>query len=263
MPEGEMNFLDHIEEFRSRLLKILVGMIIPVGVAMFFYEELFAFMLYPIRENGLVDELLAFFNASEFLEQTGTPVILQAINPSDTFLSAIKISVTVGIFVSLPWIIYQIWMFVSPALTRSEKKHTFPVVFFATTFFLIGAAFAYLIVLPFALNFLANFGGTLVQNQWAISEYFDLILKFLLSFGIVFEMPLLAYILAKLDLITASFLRSYRRYAVVVIIVLAAILTPPDVVSQVLMAIPLLALYELSIWIVRIARPKSPFEEED
>jgi sec-independent protein translocase protein TatC len=262
MAQKEMSFLDHIDELRSRLVKIVIGMIIPVAVSMTFYEELFAFMLYPINDMGILDELLNFIGASGILENSKTPAVLQAINPTDTFLAALKISVTVGIFVSLPWIMYQIWSFVVPALTSSEKTYTTPVVLFASTFFLIGSSFAYFIVLPFALNFLANFGGDMVKNQWAISEYFDLILKFLLSFGIVFEMPLLAFILAKLDLLTASFLRTYRRYAVVIIIVLAAILTPPDVVSQVLMAIPLLLLYELSIWIVKVSRPKSPFEDE-
>lgn len=263
MSDGSMGFLGHIEELRSRLLKIALGMVIPVAVSMLFYEELFAFMLYPITDMGAVDDLLNLLGASGLLENSKTPATLQAINPTDTFLSALKISFTVGIFVSLPWIIFQIWSFVVPALSSSEKTHTFPVIVFASTFFLMGSSFAYFIVLPFALNFLANFGGDLVMNQWAISEYFDLVLKFLLSFGIVFEMPLLAFILAKLDLLTASFLRTYRRYAIVVIVVLASILTPPDVVSQVLMAIPLMLLYELSIWIVKISRPKSPFEEEE
>lgn len=259
---GEMGFMDHIEELRSRLLKIVLGMAIPVMVSMFYYEDLFVFMMFPIEDMGYLNELSALIGIEMIVDASKTPAMLQAIKPADTFLSAIKLSVTVGIFTSFPIIVYQIWAFVAPALTNREKYHTVPVVFFATLFFLIGGSFAYFIVLPFALNFLANFGGELVKNQWAINEYFDLVVKFVLSFGLVFEMPLIAFVLAKIGILTPKFLRDYRRYAIVIIVVLAAVLTPPDLISQIMMAIPLLFLYEISIWITAIFRKKSPFDEE-
>ena len=258
----EMTFLDHIEELRWRIVKIFIGMIVPVIVAMIFYEELFILLKMPITSTESLQKILAVFHLEAMLPDMKREIILQAINPTDTFLTALKIAFTVGLFASFPFTIYQIWAFVSPALSTDEKKHTLPVVFFATLFFITGGAFAYFIVTPFAFNFFASFANGLVENQWGVAEYFDQVLKFLITFGLIFELPCIAFVLARLGLITPAFLREYRRYAIVVILVLSSILTPPDIVSQFMMGVPLYGLYEVSILIVAIFRPKSPFDEE-
>lgn len=257
-----MTFLDHIEELRWRIVKIIIGMIIPIVIAMIYYESVFHILMLPITNTEVIQNLFSSIGLEFLVPVAQKGIVLQAINPTDTFLTALKIAFTVGIFLAFPNTIFQIWRFVSPALSTSEKTYTAPVVIFATLFFLIGGSFAYFIVTPFAFNFLAGFGNGLVENQWGVSQYFDLILKFLLTFGLIFELPCIAFVLARLGLITPDFLRTYRRFAVVIILVLSSILTPPDIVSQFMMGVPLYGLYELSIIIVAVFRKKSPFDEE-
>ena len=261
MQEKEMTVLEHIDELRVRIIKVVLGVLIPIIVSMIYYEDIFRFLLNPVYGVNYIKS----FMESLGLTMKETPenlVILQAIKPQDTFLAALKSSFTVGIFVAFPWIAFQVWGFVSPALSGSEKRHTLPVVLFSSLFFLIGGSFAYFVALPFTLNFLAYFGSDIVKNQWAIGEYFDFVVQIILAFGLVFELPLLAFVLAKLDLISASFLRKHRKTALIVFLVLAAVLTPPDVTSQMMMAVPLLLLFELSIVIVAIFKPKTIFDEE-
>jgi sec-independent protein translocase protein TatC len=260
MREKEMTVLEHIDELRVRIIKIVLGILVPIIVSMIYYEDIFRFLLNPVYGMNYLQGFMENFGLS-MKETPENLVILQAIKPQDTFLAALKSSFTVGIFVSFPWIVYQIWGFISPALSGSEKKHTLPVVIFSSLFFLIGGSFAYFIALPFTLNFLANFGSDIVKNQWAIGEYFDFVVQIILAFGVVFELPLLAFVLAKLDLISAKFLRGHRKTALVVFLVLSAVLTPPDVTSQMMMAIPLLLLFEVSIIIVAIFKPKTIFDE--
>lgn len=258
----EMTFLDHIEELRWRIVKIIVGMIVPIVAAMTYYEDIFLILQMPIKDTLILQDLLSKIGLESIIPVANKEISLQAINPTDTFLTAIKVSITVGIFVSFPNTIFQIWRFVSPALSSAEKSYTFPVVIFATLFFLVGGSFAYFIVTPFSFNFLANFGSDLVANQWGVSQYYDLILQLLLMFGLIFELPCIAYVLARIGILKPQFLRNYRRFAVVIILVLSSILTPPDVVSQIMMGVPLYGLYELSIVIVSVFRKKSPFDED-
>lgn len=257
-----MTFLDHIEELRWRIVKIIIGMIIPIVFAMIYYEQIFHILMLPITNTDVLKSLFSSIGLDSFVPLAQTDITLQAINPTDTFLTALKIAFTVGVFAAFPNTIFQIWRFIAPALSTSEKSYTLPVVIFATIFFLIGGAFAYFIVTPFAFNFLAGFGSGLVVNQWGVSQYFDLILKFLLTFGIIFELPCIAYVLARLGVLKPQFLRTYRRFAIVIILVLSSVLTPPDVISQFMMGIPLYVLYELSIIIVTVFRKKSPFDED-
>ena len=257
----EMTFLDHLDELRWRILKIFLGMIIPIVLAMMYYVDLFQLLMLPIQDASVIGSLLELLHL-ESLTPEGKDITLQAIHPTDTFLTALKIAITTGLFCSLPNVIYQIWMFVAPALTSNEKKYTLPVIFFASFFFIIGSSFAYFIVTPFAFNFLSGFGEGLVQNQWGVSQYYDLVLKLLLTFGLVFELPCVAFVMARLGLIKASTLRKFRKHAVVTILALSAILTPPDVVTQVMMAVPLYILFEFSIWIVAVFRKTSPLDED-
>ncbi|MCB0280048.1 MAG: twin-arginine translocase subunit TatC [Calditrichaeota bacterium] len=258
-----MSILDHIDELRGRIIKIVLGMIIPIVISMIFYEEIFLFLQGPIKGVSYLNDFFQWLGLGTGTATQEGLIKLQSLRPPDTFLAAIKTAIIVGIFVSFPLIVYQIWAFVVPALTDSERTHSLPVVIFSTLFFYLGGSFAYLVALPFTLNFLAEFGSGLVVNQWSIGEYIDFVMQIVLAFGIVFELPLLAFLLAKLGLLKASFLRKYRRFAIVIFLVLAAILTPPDVTSQLIMFFPLMILYEFSIYIAKWVNKASPFDDEE
>jgi len=157
----------------------------------------------------------------------------------------------------LPVIFYHIWSFVAPGLLEKERKWVVPVILFATFSFLIGAAFAYFVIIPLALEFFLSLAPPTVKNSIAIDFYFSFIARIIIVFGITFELPVVTLFLTKLGLVTPRFLKKYRRYAIVIIFIGAAILTPPDPTTQVLLAIPLLGLYEISIWISYIFARKS------
>lgn len=262
MPDTEMSILDHVDELRSRIIKIVMGMILPIAISMVFYEEIFMFLQRPMTGISYINNFFEWLGITSSKADVQSMIKLQSLRPPDTFLAAIKTSIIVGIFAAFPIIIYQVWAFIAPALSSTEKSHTLPIVIFSTLFFFMGGVFAYVIALPFTLNFLAEFGSDLVVNQWSINEYIDFVMQIILAFGIVFELPLLAFLLAKLGLLKASFLRKYRRFAIVIFLVLASILTPPDVTSQLIMVFPLLILYEFSIYICKWVNKATPFDEE-
>ena len=178
---------------------------------------------------------------------------------AEPFFTAVKISLFAGFFFSLPFILYQAWAFIAPGLYENEKKMVLPFVFWGTIMFLVGAAFAYYIVFPVGFKVLVTFGGGEFTAMPRISEYVSFFGKLMLGFGIAFEMPVVTYFLAKLGLVTDKTLKDFSRYAIVIIFILAAILTPPDLFSQLAMAAPLLILYGVSILIAKIVNP----EKED
>jgi sec-independent protein translocase protein TatC len=171
-------------------------------------------------------------------------------------MTAIKVSLYTAFFVTLPIILYQTWKFVAPGLYDHEKKLVIPFVIFGTVMFIVGAAFAYYIVFPIGFKVLINFGGKDFVAMLKISEYVSVALKIMIGFGIAFELPVLTYFLAKLGLITDRTLKEFSRYAIVIIFIVAAVLTPPDLFSQMAMAVPLLVLYGISILIAKAVNPE-------
>ena len=222
-----MSFLDHLEELRWRILKSLAVVILFSIVAYLFSEHLLSFLTRPVPED----------------------VQLIFTTPTGAFLVSIKVAIIFGILASLPVIFYQIWAFVIPGLLEKEIRLAVTVVASATLCFLLGFAFAYFIILPFGLRFLFSCQTSYLAPMPDISSYVGFAGRLFLAFGIVFELPLLSYLLSKMGLLTPAFLRSKRRYAIAVIFILAALLTPPDVITQILLAAPLILLYEVSIWI--------------
>ncbi|MEW6413051.1 MAG: twin-arginine translocase subunit TatC [Candidatus Zixiibacteriota bacterium] len=226
---GSMPFLHHLEELRRRLLKSLLSVGVMAGVAFYFSDELIKFIRIPFGDIPLYN-----------IQVTGT------------FYAYLKIALFTGVFAALPIVFYQMWAFVSPGLYRREKKAILPLVIVSTILFLVGAAFCFVVMLPLAFQYLLGFSGGEIQNQITISSYIDFIGLLLIAFGFSFEMPIVAYFLGKMGIISSSFLAKGRRYAIVVILIVAAIITPPDVITQVMLAVPMYALYEVSIIVVRL-----------
>ncbi len=174
--------------------------------------------------------------------------ICRTLNPSDSCFCTCRWHLIGGAVISIPNILYQIWAFIAPGLLPRERKYIRSIVFFSSFCFLAGVAFAYFVMLPAALTFFATFGTATIENNIAISEYMNFIISVMLSAGIVFELPMVSWFLSRLGILTPKFMRHYRRHAIVVIFILAAALTPgTDPVSQVLLAVPLMGLYEISI----------------
>jgi sec-independent protein translocase protein TatC len=241
--EKRMSFLDHLEELRWRILKSLAVVILFSVIAYFFSEHLLSILTRPVPKD----------------------VQLIFTTPTGAFLVSIKVAIIFGILASLPVIFYQIWAFVAPGLIEKEIRLAVVVVVSATCCFLLGFAFAYFIILPFGLRFLFSFQTSYLAPMPDIGSYIGFAGRLFLAFGVVFELPLLSFLLSKMGLLTPNFLRKQRRYAIAVIFILAAILTPPDVITQLLLAAPLILLYEGSIWISAAVtgKRKQPVAEKE
>ncbi len=225
--EKEMAFLDHLEELRWRILKSLFAVIIFAIGAYFISAWLVDVVSAPLRDVGV------YFKA-----------------PAEAFLVRLKLSIFAGAIVAVPVILYNVWMFVGPGLLKSEVKVVIPIVFSSTVFFLIGAAFCFFYVIPLAVRFLLGFSTGNMQPMIMIGDYVSFAGMMVLAFGIVFELPVASFILARMGVIDHKIMARGRRYAVVGILILGSLLTPPDLISQLLLAGPLYLLYEISIIVV-------------
>ncbi|VAY86428.1 Twin-arginine translocation protein TatC [hydrothermal vent metagenome] len=241
------NFKPHIAELRKRLMIIGVTIIVAFFACFFVYEPILKWMMVPV----------------EAVLPHGSQMV--AIEIQETFFTALKVAFFSSFLVSLPVIFWQLWLFVSPGLYENEKKFIFPFVFFATLMFLIGASFAYYIVVPFGFDFLINFGSSVVTIMPSIGKYVGFFTKLVLGFGIAFELPVITFFLAIIGLVDDRMLKNFFKYAVILIFILSALLTPPDILTQFLMACPLIILYGISILIARTFNPyrEPELEEED
>lgn len=236
--ENEMLLTDHLEELRRRLIIVVVAIVIATLGAYCFSEDLFRILMVP---------LLAVMPAEGGLIFTGL---------TETFFTYLKISILAGFFISSPVVIFQIWRFSAPGLYAEEKRYVFPFVFFATIFFVGGAMFGYFVVFPFGFKFFMGFATDFIRPMPSVREYFSFAVRMLFAFGVVFELPVVTAFLALFGLIRAETLINKRKYAVLGAFVIAAILTPPDIVSQLMMAGPIIILYEISIVVARICGRK-------
>ncbi|MBN1894345.1 twin-arginine translocase subunit TatC [bacterium] len=233
----EMPFLDHLEELRRRIL-------ISLGVTM-------AFMIAFMPLSGFFLDILTLPN-----NRLKEPAQLIYLKPAGIMMVRMEIGLVAGLIAALPVIFYQLWKFISPGLTPKERKMVMPAIMITTLCFLIGSAFCYFIIIPTILPFLYSMSTETIRPQINISEYIGFLLRMILVSGLIFELPVLSYFLSRVGILKPEFMKKYRRYAIVVIFVFAAIVTPPDPVSQSLMAVPLTVLYEISIWISVIAVKK-------
>jgi len=264
-PNAEMSFLDHLEELRMRILKGAIGVVVGIVIAFtfsdFFINEV---LLGPVSKDFVVYKWLGI---------DAVNITLQSRRLPGQFFTFWGTLFMVGLIIGAPLFFHQIWKFVTPALESTEKIKTRFVVFFISFLFFVGVAFGYLILTPFALQFFTQFQiSELVRNDFDINEYFSSLTTWVLSTGIIFQLPMVSYFLSRIGLLTPDFLRKYRKHFIVVFFILGALLTPPDPISQILIAIPLIGLYEISIAISGYANKKrnkeiwgkevTPFEQK-
>ncbi len=238
--EFEAPLTEHLAELRTRLIRSLIAIAVFAVIA--FTQVNFFFDVFQ-----------------EPLKKVFPDITLVALTPTESFFTALKISLLVGFVLASPFVFYQVWKFIEPALYENEKKLLIPFVLFTTIFFTAGVLFAFFGVLPLAIKFLLTFGYEQldVSPMLSVSSYISFVVRLLLAFGITFELPVIISLLARLGLVTPDTLIKIRPYFIVGIFILAAVLTPPDVVSQIFLALPLLVFYELSIIAAKILYPRS------
>lgn len=255
MEEQKMSLIEHLSELRKRIIICLVALLVAFLLTFSYSEYIFEILLFPLNYTpkfSIKEGLL--FVPDQKLHNTK----LVFLGPAEAFWMNMKIALVSGFIMTIPIIFYQLWRFISPGLYSHEKKYVLPFVLTATGLFLMGVTFCYLIVLPFAMSFLLNYKvGDFLMPMLSVGLYIDFLLKFLLAFGFVFELPVLIVIATRMGLITPQTLKKYRRVSIVLAFITAAIITPtPDAFNQTLMAIPMIILYEVGIWVSIILNKK-------
>jgi sec-independent protein translocase protein TatC len=240
--DERLGLFDHLDELRRRLFVCLIAMTVGVLIAAFFNSYLFDALLYPIRSIPGLPE---------------TARSITTFSPSEPFMVSLKVWVVGGLILASPVLIYELWAFLAPAFTAQEKRYFYPVVFSSTVLFLGGCALAYFLVLPKGLSFLLTFSAGFFNVQLRASDYFTFMALFILAFGVVFELPVILVLLAKVGVIDDRFLKKNRRWAVLIMAFAAAVITPSqDAFSMLAMFVPLYVLYEVSIVVARFVQPR-------
>lgn len=262
--ESEMSFIDHLEILRWHIVRSVLAILISAILFFVYIDEIFDVVIMGPTRNDFISyrmlcNLSHLLHMGDSLCMPPMKLNLQVTSISGTFMSSITIAVVGGLLVAIPFVFYEIWKFVRPALKPTELKYTRGIIFWVSFFFFMGVAFGYFMLAPFTFNFLANYtiGGLgVIEYRPTLSDYLDTLIDIALGAGIAFELPMATWLLSKLGIITPTFLRNYRKYAYVVLLVLAAIITPsPDWGSQLIVVIPLVLLYEISILIaVRVRK---------
>jgi len=235
--EPEMSFLDHLEELRWRIIKALVGLLVAVIGCGLFSDWIVTQVI--LRPSTTTSPPLKLINTVPYGQITFYMIVV----------------IVAGLIVSSPWTLYQLWKCVQPWLLPKERKYISVIVTYTTLCFLAGVAFAYFLMLPYMLQFFATFGTSSIQNMISVSEYVSFVLQLILLSGLIFELPMISYFLARLGILTPAFMRHYRRHAIVVILIIAAVVTPTtDPFTMSVFSIPMVLLYEVSIWVAGIAQ---------
>jgi len=236
--DNKLTFLGHLGELRQRLIKGVIAVVIASIISFIFFKPIFYYLILPAGDINLV--------YIEMTEMIGT---------------IMKVCLTSGIILAMPYLTYQFLMFVSPALTRKEKKYVYFILPWIALMFVGGVAFGYFILIPPATKFLITFGSDIATPQIKIGNYISIVSRLLLAIGLVFEMPVVTTFLARLGIITSKWLASKRKIAIISAFILAAIITPTfDPINQSLVAVPLIVLYEMSIWLAKLVQRKEPRE---
>ncbi len=225
---SNMTFIDHLEELRWRIIKSLIGILLGSAIIFFFIDEIFQILLHP---TTLLD----------------SPPTLQVLKVHGMFMIKWGIAFIGGLILGIPVITFQLWKFIAPGLLKNERKYVFPIVLFSFISFIAGVLFAYFIIIPFSLNFFSSMGYVDVENNFSINYYFSYILWLIFSSGLLFQLPVLVVIFTLIGILTPPFMRHYRRHSFITILILSALITPPDPISLLMMSLPLILLYELSI----------------
>ena len=264
----EMTFWDHLTELRKRLMRMILAWFIMTIIAFLNREIIFdKIILAPKDTNFITYKWLCQLGSLLHVDGLCLPPMSLTIinlNLSGQFMTHMTISMFAGLILAAPVIIFQLWQFIMPALYDKEKRYARQAVFIMSLLFFIGVLFSYYLMVPWTLNFLGTYQvSTLVANQISLSSYISTVTSTILSVGLVFELPVVVYVLSKLGIITPAFMKKNRKYAFVIILILAAVITPPDVFSQIMVTIPLYSLYEISILVSKRVSPKPDPEDLD
>jgi len=243
MTDEKQPFFSHLKELRDRLLVCIVAVAIAFIFTYYFKERLFDFLMQPFLKVMPAQSSFIFTGITE------------------AFLTYFKISVVAALFVAAPIILYEFWMFVAPGLYEKEKKYVYPFIIFGSLCFICGALFCYFVVMPNMYRFFVSYAREFVTPMPDLKNYMGLTLKLLIIFGFIFELPLVAFYLARAGIIKAKMLAKKRRYAILAVFIISAAITPPDVVSMILVALPLWGLYELGILIAKVFGKKETLDD--
>lgn len=253
--EKEMSFLDHLEELRWHLIRSTLAIVILASIAFIAKDFIFDVLLFgPKKADFPTYKLLCkVANAIGFKESfcfTELPFRIQSRTMAGQFSAHLWTSITAGFIVAFPYILFELWRFISPGLRNNERKSSKGFIFIASILFFIGVLFGYYVVTPLSINFLGSYQvSNEVFNDFDLSSYIGLVRASALASGLIFELPILIYILTKIGVVTPQILRKYRKFALVIVLIISAIITPPDIASQVIVTIPVVVLYEISIFI--------------
>jgi len=259
----EMSFLDHLEDLRWLLIRITVGILVVSCLSYFIIDYIFDEIIFaPINTNfityRLFCELTTYLGSSDGgMCVKEMPFIIQSTEMGGQFSIFIWTCITTGFILGFPYILWEIWKFIRPALYENEKKNAVWFILSASILFFLGVLFGYYLILPLSVNFFGGFNvSNVIKNEFNVDNYISMVKTSVISCGLMFELPIIIYFLTRIGLVTPQTLRQYRRYSVIIILILASILTPPDILSQIIVAIPLLILYEISIFIAVLVSKK-------
>ena len=268
--KAEMSFIEHLEVLRGHLfrsvLAIAAGAVVFIIYNKFFVQEV---LMGPTHSDFPTYKWLCkashAIGLGDAMCMKDIDLKMQSTSVSGQFSMYFTLIFVGGIIVAFPYIFWEFWRFIKPALTNKELSKTRGVIFWVSLLFFLGILFGYFIIAPYTVNFFANFQlDDNIENRWTITSYIDTLVPLILGTGLAFQLPLVMFFLAKVGLMSPSFLRRNRKYAIVVILILAGIITPPDVISQVICTIPLMLLYEISIWLtVKVEKQKALEEKEE
>lgn len=271
--KAEMTFIDHLEELRQHIIRSVIAILVMAAIIFIYRDWVFDNVITgPINPDFISYRLLCDFShwahMGDALCMPPVTINMQTTTFGGQFLSSISLALIGGILIAFPYIFWEFWRFIKPALKDKELKNTRFIIFWVSFFFFTGAAFGYFLLGPFTFNFLGSFTlGTkgVLETRPTLTDYLDNLTNLILGCGIAFELPVLAFILTKIGLITPAYLRSIRKYAAVIILLAAAIITPsPDWMSQLIVFIPLFTLYELSILVsARVTKQRIKEDEEE
>lgn len=266
--EKEMSFLDHVEVLRWHLVRSTIAIFFFAIVAFIMKDFVFNTILFAPKDAGFITyrffcEVSKIFG-TEGLCITDIPFTFQSLEMAEQFSVHIWTSITVGFIVAFPFVVWEFWKFISPGLYDKERKGAFAFIVISSFLFFIGVLFGYYLVTPLSVNFLGNYSvSDIVERNITIGSYISLVRSSSLASGLIFELPIVMYFLTKMGLITPDFLKKYRKHALVLVLILAAIITPPDVISQIIVGIPIMILYEVSIIISKIVVKRELKKEKE
>ncbi len=259
--ENQMSFLEHLEELRWHLMRSVIAVMAFAIVAFIFYDFIFNVLILAPKNpeffTNRMFSLLSDYTGVEALKINTKPFQVININMAGQFATHISVSLVVGLIASFPYIFYEFWCFLKPALYDNEKKHARGSIFYTTFLFALGVLFGYYVITPLSVHFLGSYSvSEQVMNQINLKSYISSITSIVIAAGVIFELPVLIFFLSKIGLVSPEFLKTYRKHSVVLILILSAIITPPDIFSQVLVCLPLMLLYEIGIKISKNVQKK-------